>query len=92
VGQGKARVEVKEGIVILAWCVVMLGYLTLISYVASGIGEAHANAPGTKWGDQIEVGTVGNCTVIKVNDDGLICFVLQPRGGGTPAFNCWGSP
>lgn len=53
---------------------------------------AHANAPGTKWGDQIEVGTVGNSTVIKVNDDGLICLVLQPRGGGTPAFNCWGSP
>jgi hypothetical protein len=51
-----------------------------------------ASQPGTKWGLQVELGTVGNSTVIKVQDDALTCLVLQPRGGGTPVLNCWGAP
>ena len=54
--------------------------------------EAQANGPGAKWGIQIELGTVGNSTVYKVQDDALTCLVLQPRNGGTPVLNCWGAP
>lgn len=78
-----------------AFAVAMVQVVTLMM-IGAGLGmlarPAAASLPGTKWGDQIELGTVGGSTVYKVNDDGLTCLVLQPRGGGTPAFNCWGSP
>lgn len=53
---------------------------------------ASANLPGTKWGQQVELGTVGNSTVYKVTDEALTCLVLQPKTGGTPVLNCWGAP
>lgn len=56
------------------------------------VSKAQASLPGTKWGQQIELGTVGNSVVFKVQDDALTCLVLQPKNGSTPAFNCWGAP
>ena len=51
-----------------------------------------AALPGTKWGTQIELGTVGNSTVWKVTDEQLTCLVFQPKNGTTPALTCWGAP
>lgn len=76
------------------------GYLTAVFGVSWLIAtammtfapRAHANLPGTKWGQQVELGTVGNSTVYKVTDEALTCLVWQPKTGGTPVVNCWGAP
>jgi hypothetical protein len=66
--------------------------VVLALVVTCSARAANANGPGAKWGMQIELGTVGNSTVYKVQDEALTCLVLQPRGGGTPVLNCWGAP
>jgi hypothetical protein len=75
-----------------------LGCAALLAVVGGTIASlalaapARANGPGAKWGMQLELGTVGNSTVYKVQDDALTCLVLQPKNGGTPVLNCWGAP
>ena len=70
-------------------------FIMLISGFGLGIiftvSRANAALPGQRWGQQIEVGTVGNSNVIKVVDEGLSCLVVAPRNGSTPAVTCWGS-
>ena len=67
---------------------------TFLVFASTAVGfwlvanPASAALPGTKWGTQIELGTVGNSTVIKAMDETHWCLIFQPKNGNTPAIWC----
>lgn len=71
-------------------CAVTTACMLVVYAIAK---PASAALPGQKWGQQIELGTVGNSTVWKVTDEALTCVVAQSRtNSALVLLGCWGAP
>jgi hypothetical protein len=89
IAEHKAERRQQKALVTLGFVVGAL--LATVTMVA--IRPAVAALPGQKWGTQLELGTVGNSTVIRVQDEALTCVFLQPKTGGPASVvGCWGAP